>query len=280
MKLKTILTGGGAPRCALRLGRPGRTRCRTASSTSSTGRRSSIMNPYLSSGTKDIEAASLVLEPLARFDEKGNMVPYLAAEIPDARERRHCEDLKIDHLEAQAGRRLVRRHAGHRRGRGLHLAVLHRIPRAAAPSCRTTATSTNVEAVDPQTIKVTFDVAEALSLRPVRRRAVADPAEGAVRGLPRRQGAALHRGEHQADRHRAVRGHRLQGQRRGDARGQPELPRPGRSPPSPASCLKGGGDAASAARAVLETGEFDYAWNAQVEPEILAQMAGGRARAR
>ena len=28
----------------------------------------SIMNPYLSNGTKDIEAASLVLEPLARFD--------------------------------------------------------------------------------------------------------------------------------------------------------------------------------------------------------------------
>lgn len=37
--------------------------------------------------------------------------------------------------------------------------------------------------------------------------------------------------------------------------------------------FKGGGDAASAARSVLETGEFDYAWNLQVEPEILSQMA-------
>ncbi|HSF94412.1 MAG TPA: peptide ABC transporter substrate-binding protein, partial [Thermohalobaculum sp.] len=36
--------------------------------------------------------------------------------------------------------------------------------------------------------------------------------------------------------------------------------------------FKGGGDAASAARSVLETGEFDYAWNLQVEPEILNQM--------
>ena len=36
--------------------------------------------------------------------------------------------------------------------------------------------------------------------------------------------------------------------------------------------LKGGGDAASAARAVLETGEYDYAWNLQVEPEILERM--------
>ena len=42
------------------------------------------MTPYLSNGTKDVEAASLVLEPLARFDEKGDMVPYLAAGDPDA----------------------------------------------------------------------------------------------------------------------------------------------------------------------------------------------------
>jgi peptide/nickel transport system substrate-binding protein len=42
----------------------------------------SILNPYLSSGTKDIESASLVIEPLGRFDEKGNLIPYLAAEIP------------------------------------------------------------------------------------------------------------------------------------------------------------------------------------------------------
>jgi peptide/nickel transport system substrate-binding protein len=37
--------------------------------------------------------------------------------------------------------------------------------------------------------------------------------------------------------------------------------------------LKGGGDAASAARAVLQTGECDYAWNVQVEPEVLERMA-------
>ena len=36
--------------------------------------------------------------------------------------------------------------------------------------------------------------------------------------------------------------------------------------------LKGGGDAASAARAVLQTGDYDYAWNLQVEPEILASL--------
>jgi peptide/nickel transport system substrate-binding protein len=37
--------------------------------------------------------------------------------------------------------------------------------------------------------------------------------------------------------------------------------------------VQGGGDAASAARSVLQTGDFDYAWNLQVEPAILLDLA-------
>jgi peptide/nickel transport system substrate-binding protein len=36
--------------------------------------------------------------------------------------------------------------------------------------------------------------------------------------------------------------------------------------------LKGGGDAASAARAVIQTGEFDFAWNLQVEKDVLERI--------
>jgi peptide/nickel transport system substrate-binding protein len=36
--------------------------------------------------------------------------------------------------------------------------------------------------------------------------------------------------------------------------------------------MKGGGDAVSAARAVLQTGEYDFAWNIQVEDEILLRL--------
>ena len=36
--------------------------------------------------------------------------------------------------------------------------------------------------------------------------------------------------------------------------------------------IKGGGDAVSAARAVLQTGEFDFAWNLQIEEEILSRL--------
>src|SRR4029079_9934580 len=39
--------------------------------------------------------------------------------------------------------------------------------------------------------------------------------------------------------------------------------------------MKGGGDAVSAARAVLQSGEYDFAWNMQVEDEILARLEKG-----
>lgn len=43
--------------------------------------------------------------------------------------------------------------------------------------------------------------------------------------------------------------------------------------------IKGGGDAVSAARAVLQTGEYDFAWNMQVEEEVLKRMeAGGKGK--
>src|SRR5687767_13836373 len=53
----------------------------------------SIMNPYLSAGTKDVEASSLVIEPLARYDENATMVPWLAAEIPTLENGGIAEDL-------------------------------------------------------------------------------------------------------------------------------------------------------------------------------------------
>ncbi len=44
--------------------------------------------------------------------------------------------------------------------------------------------------------------------------------------------------------------------------------------------MKGGGDAASAARAVLQTGEYDFAWNIQVEDDILRRFEqSGKGRA-
>jgi peptide/nickel transport system substrate-binding protein len=41
-----------------------------------------IVNPHLSTGTKDLSASRIVYEPLASFDARGELVPFLAAEIP------------------------------------------------------------------------------------------------------------------------------------------------------------------------------------------------------
>ena len=49
-----------------------------------------------------------------------------------------------------------------------------------------------------------------------------------------------------------------------------------RDPAKPAfatAVIKGGGDAEGSARAVMETGEFDYAWNTQIPPDSQAAMA-------
>lgn len=41
-----------------------------------------ILNPHLSPGSKDLSASRLTYEPLASYDKDGNLVPFLAAEIP------------------------------------------------------------------------------------------------------------------------------------------------------------------------------------------------------
>lgn len=53
----------------------------------------SIMNPFLSGGTKDVEASSLVIEPLARYNSSGEMVPWLVDEIPTVENGGVSEDL-------------------------------------------------------------------------------------------------------------------------------------------------------------------------------------------
>ena len=41
-----------------------------------------LLNPHLSTGYKDAEASRITLEPLATFDKDGQLIPFLAAEIP------------------------------------------------------------------------------------------------------------------------------------------------------------------------------------------------------
>ena len=52
------------------------------------------IKPYLSGGTKDIESSSMIIEPLARYNETGALVPFLAEEIPTVANGGVSDDLK------------------------------------------------------------------------------------------------------------------------------------------------------------------------------------------
>lgn len=50
------------------------------------------LNPHLATGYQDFEAARIVYEPLASYDASGNLVPFLAAEIPSLENGDLAED--------------------------------------------------------------------------------------------------------------------------------------------------------------------------------------------
>jgi hypothetical protein len=113
--------------------------------------------------------------------------------------------------------------------------------------------------------------AQALPLRPLRRRPVADPQKAQFENCMGARAAECTDANFYADRHRPLRRDRLQGQRRG-ARGEPELPRRGqarlRHRGAQGRRRRGLGRAP-----VLETGEFDYAGTSRSSPRSSPQMA-------
>jgi peptide/nickel transport system substrate-binding protein len=231
----------------------------------------SIMTPYLSNGTKDLEASSLVLEPLARFNEKGEMVPYLAEDIPTVENGGVSEDLKTitwklkEGLLWSDGTPVTAEDAVFSWQYCTH-------PEGGCSQSPNYGDVENVEAVDPRTIKVTFSVPKPHPYGPfvgaqspiIQKAQFADCLGANAPTCTEANTRPIGTGPFVVTDFKANDVVLLEA--------NPNY----RDPEKPAFAnvvLKGGGDPASAARSVLETGEFDYAWNAQVEPEILAQMA-------
>ena len=71
------------------------------------------LNPYTGTGTKDTQAASLVIEPLLEYDSDGNLTPSLVAEGPNYRQRRPVGGPDPAHLQPAAGRHVVGRNPVH-----------------------------------------------------------------------------------------------------------------------------------------------------------------------
>ena len=230
----------------------------------------SILNPYLSGGTKDIHASSLILEPLARYDENGDMVVWLAAEIPTldnggvARDLRSITWTLRDDVVWSDGTPFTAHDVA-------FTAAYCLDPSGGCASAASFQGVGSVEAVDDHTVRITFDVPMPFpyapfvgSILPILQQRQFENCMGArapectaENFAPIGTGPFMVADFRPNDVVRYVINERYRDPDR---------------PSFSSVLLKGGGDAVSAARAVLVTGEFDYGWNLQVEPEILQDM--------
>jgi len=238
----------------------------------------SILNPYLSSGTKDVESASLTLEPLARYDETGKMVPYLAAEIPTVANGSVSEDLTTitwtiaDGMVWSDGSAVTSADVVFTGEYCMH-------PEGGCAQAAFFDGVENIEALDEKTVKVTFNQPKPNPYgpfvggqSPIIQKAQFENCLGAK--AP----------ECTAENFGPIgTGPFVVTDFKTNDVIQYEANPNYRDPAKPAFAtvtFKGGGDATGAGRAVLETGEFDYAWNLQLAPDVIAKMEeGGKGKA-
>jgi peptide/nickel transport system substrate-binding protein len=234
-----------------------------------------LLNPHFASGTKDQIASRIFFEPLAGWDKEGNLTPQLAAEIPSKANGGLSADGTVVTWKLKQG---VKWHDG-KPFTADDVVFTWEYAADPATAAYTTGSYTNikVEKVDDHTVKVIF---------PEPRPFWADPFVGVVGQILPKHHFAEYKGAKSREAPANLKpvgtgpykfvdfkpGDILTGVRNEDyhVKNQPHFD---------TIEVKGGGDAVSAARAVLQTGEFDYAWNLQVEDEILKRMeTGGRGK--
>lgn len=230
----------------------------------------SILNPYLSGGTKDIEGSSLVLEPLARYDANGNLVPWLVSEIPTVENGGVSEDLLSitwtlrDDILWSDGTPFTAADV-------VFTGEYCMNPEAGCVSSNFFADIESIEAVDDFTVQINFTVPKPFPYSafvsaesPILQQAqFADCTGIAAQECSEENFNPIGTGPFMVAEFRpndVVRYEANPNYREAD------------KPAFQTVIIQGGGDAASAARAALETGEVDWAWNLQVSPEVLSQM--------
>ena len=237
-----------------------------------------LPNPYLSAGIKDQDAGAITLEPLAKYDPDGNLAPALAVEIPTVENGGVNEDLTSimwklkEDLKWSDGSAMTAH----------DVAFTWRYCSDEATGCTASAAFTgisDVRAFDDTTVWISFDaptpypytafvgsgtpiisqaqfedcLGEAAESKPCQEQNIAPLGTGPYRitNFKTNEEAAYERNPFYR----------------------------GPEPYFDRVTMKGGGDAISAARAVLRDGTADYAWNLQVAPEVLADMeAAGKGK--
>jgi peptide/nickel transport system substrate-binding protein len=231
----------------------------------------STMNPFLSGGTKDLHAASLTVEPLARYDENATLIPWLAESIPTVENGGVSEDLTQITWVLKEG--LIW-------SDGTPVTADDAVfsweyctnPDTGCSQITSFDGVASVVAVDERTIQITFAAPKPFpyaafvgQTSPIIQRAqFADCAGANAVNCTEQNFAPVGTGPYIVEEFRANDVVSFVKNPNYRVEGQPFFDR---------VVMKGGGDAEASARAVLSTGEADYAWNLQVAPAILNAMA-------
>ena len=234
-----------------------------------------ILNPYLSSGTKDAEAASLVIEPLAEYNPNGEIVAVLATRVPTLENG----GISVDRTRITWN---IRKDVVWSDGTPLtanDVVFTWRYCTAPGGGCAQSPSFENVASVDAvgeRTVTITFDGPTSFPYAPfvshlspiLQASQFADCLGAAAVECTDANLGPIGPGPYVVSDFRTNDTvlYRLNPLYRGVEAGLPYFGE---------VVLKGGGDAAAAARSVLQLNEADYAWNLQVEPEILASRAAG-----
>jgi peptide/nickel transport system substrate-binding protein len=235
-----------------------------------------LLNPHFATGTKDQDGSRIFYEPLASWDPDGNLAPTLAAEIPTAQNGGLSKDGKSVTWKLKKG---VVWHDGKPFTADDCVFTWEYIADPATASVSIgTYKDIKVEKVDSHTIKVHFSKPTpfwADAFVGVRGMVLPKHLFGAFKGDKSREAPTNLKPVGTGP-------YRFVDFKPGDiVRGElnPTYHLPNR-PYFDTIEMKGGGDAVSAARAVIQTAEFDYAWNMQVEDEILKRLEqGGKGKA-
>src|SRR6516225_7546103 len=235
-----------------------------------------LLNPHFAVGLKDSEGCRIFYEPLAAWDPEGNLVPVLAAEIPDLENGGVAADGMSVTWRLKKG---VEWHDGQPFTAD---DVVFNWEYASDPATATTTIGdykdAKVEKIDPLTVRVRFDKSTPFWTRMF----VASTGMIVPKHLFENYKGANSREAPGNLKPVGTGPYRFVEFKPGDlVRGErnPNYHIPNR-PHFDTIEMKGGGDAVSAARAVIQTGEYDFAWNMQVEDEILQRLEkGGKGRA-
>ena len=232
----------------------------------------STLTPYLSSSTKDVESASLVIEPLLRFNEKGEMVPFLAESVPTVENGGFAKDFKTITYKLKKG---IKWSDG-TPFTATDVAFTYDYCTSIKGCAKLNIFDpvSKVDALDPHTVRITFkapkpypyDVLNGASTPILQRAQFKDCLDDKAPTCTKQNFGPIGTGPFMVKEFRP-----------NDVIQFVANPHY-RDPKKPAFAtmtFKGGGDAAAAGRAVMETGEFDYAWNLQLAPDVLARMAKG-----